>query len=77
MVPQTSQNTVGYCKKITLLILYSINSRLVVLLEVIDIPIQVLNIFYLTVSFEFLNFSIQIFLLFVPEMLASFMSCIV
>jgi len=42
--------------------------------KVTDAPILVLNIFDLTVSFEFLNFSFQIFLLFVPEMSASFMS---
>jgi hypothetical protein len=32
---------------------------------------QVPNIFYLTFSFKFLNFSLQVFLLFVPEMPAS------
>jgi len=34
-------------------------------------PVQVLNIIDLTVSFKFLNFSFQIFLLFVPKMSAS------
>jgi len=47
---------VGVRNQITFLILYSIISRLVPLLEVTDAPIQVPNIFYLTVSFKFLNF---------------------
>jgi len=34
-------------------------------LKVTDAPIQVPNIFYHTFSFKFLNFSFQIFLLFV------------
>ena len=46
----------GVRNQITFLILYSISSRLVPLLEVTDAPIQVPNIFYLTVSFKFLNF---------------------
>ena len=70
MLPPPSQDTVGICNQITLLILYYISSRLVILLEVIDAPIQVRNIFfYLTVIFKFLNFCFQIFLLFVPECL--------
>jgi len=50
MVPPPSQDTVGIFKQITLLILYYISSRLVTLLKVIDAPIQVPNIFYLTIS---------------------------
>jgi len=42
------------------------------LLKVTEAPIQVSNIFYLTVSFKFLKFSFQISLLFVPEMPGSF-----
>ena len=53
----------GVCKQIILLILYYISSRLVTLLKVIDAPIEVSFIFYLTVNFKFLNFSFQIFLL--------------
>jgi len=71
MVPLPSQNTVGDCNQITLLILDCIRSRLVTLFKVTDAPIQVPNIFDLTVSFKFLNFSFQMFLLFVPEMSAS------
>jgi len=41
MVPLSSQNTVGVCKPITLLILNYISSRLVTALKVIDTPIQV------------------------------------
>ena len=48
---------------------------MVTLLKVIDPPIQVPNIFDLTVSFKFL--SLQICLLFVPEMSASITSYIV
>jgi hypothetical protein len=53
------------------IILHYIRSRLVTLLKVIDAPTQVPNICYLTVSFKFLNFSFQICLLFVPEVLST------
>jgi hypothetical protein len=52
----------------------TILTALLVFCTHVDATIQVPNIFYLTVSFKFLNFSIQIFLLFVPEMSASFTS---
>ena len=74
MVPPPAQNTVGVCNQITLLILYYIISRLVTLLKITDDPVQVSDIFYLTVSFKFFNFSFQLFLLFVPEMSTSFTS---
>ena len=74
MVPPPSQNTVGVCNQITFLILYYISSRLVTHLKVIDAPIQVPYIFYRTLSFKFINFSFQIFLLFFPGMSASFTS---
>ena len=61
----------GVCKQITSVILHYISSRLVPLLKVIEAPMQVTNIFDLTVSFKFLNYSFQICLLFVPEMPAS------
>ena len=77
MVPPPSQNTVGICNQITLLILYCISCSLVSPLKIIDAPIQVPSIFYLTVGFMFLSFSFQIFLLFVPEMSASYTSYIV
>ena len=77
MVPPTSQNTVGVCNQITLLILYHISSRLVTLLQVTDAPKQVFDIFYLTLSFKLINFSFQTFLLFVPEMSTTFTSYIV
>ena len=76
MVPPPSQNTVQVCSQITFVILHYTSSRLVTILKVTDAPILVLNIFYLTVSFEFLNFSFQIFLLCVPEMSASLTSSI-
>ena len=66
-----------FCKQITLIILSCISSRLVPLLKVIDAPIQIHNIFYLTVSSKLLTFSFQICLLFVPEMFASLTSYIV
>jgi len=53
------------------------SSRLIPLLHVIGAPIQVPDIVDLTVSFQFLNFSCQICLLFVPEMSASIPSYIV
>jgi len=68
MVPPPSQNTVGVCNQITLLIPYYISPRLVMPLY------KSLIIFYLTVSFKFINFSFQIFLLFVPNMSTSFTS---
>ena len=69
MVPQPSENTVGVYIQITLFILYCISSRLVTLLTVTVTLIQVCDIFYLTVSFKFINFSFQIFLLFSPQYL--------
>jgi len=77
IVPAPSKNTVGVYNPITFVILHYISSRLVTLLKVTDAPIQVPNIFYLTVSFKFLNFSLQICLIFVPEMSASITSYIV
>ena len=74
--PSASQNTVTVCNQITFLILNYITSRLVTLRKVIDAPIQVPNIFDLTVSFKFLNFSFQIYLLFVPETSTSITSYI-
>ena len=59
-----SQIIGGVCNQITLLILYCVSSRLVTLLKVIDVPIQVSGVFYLTVSFKFIQFSFQIFFLF-------------
>jgi hypothetical protein len=44
--------------------------------KVTDTPIQVSDILVLPVCFKFINFSFQIFLLFVPEM-SSFMSYVV
>ena len=68
MAPPPSQNTLGVCNQITLLIHYYITSRLVSLLKVTDAPIHV---FY-----KFLKFSFKIFLLFAPKMPASFRSYI-
>ena len=49
--------------QITLLILYYISPRLVTLLQDIDAPIKVSDNFYPTVSFKFIQFCLQIFLL--------------
>jgi len=76
-VPPLSQNTVGVCNQVTLLVFYYISSRLVTLLKVIDSPIEASDIIDLTVCSKFINFSFQILLLFVPEMSTSFMSYIV
>jgi len=64
MAPQPSENTVGAYIQIALLILCSISSSLLNLLRVTFAPIQVCNIFDLTVSFKFMNFIFQIFPLF-------------
>ena len=78
MVSPPSQNTVGVCNQITLLILYYTSSRLVTLLTVTDTPINVPDIFFcLTVSFNLINFSFQIFLLFIPEVSVSITSYII
>jgi len=61
MVPPPSQNTVGVCNQIFLLIPYYISSRLVTFVKINDTPIQVSDIFYLTVSLKFINFNFQIF----------------
>jgi hypothetical protein len=77
IVPPPHHNTVGVYNQVTFLILYYNCSRLLPLLEVINVPIQVPDIVDLTVSFKFLNINFQICLLFVPEMSASFTSYIV
>ena len=59
-----SQSTMGVCNQSIFVILHYISSRLVTLLKVTEAPIQVPNIFDLTVSFKFLNFSFQVCLLF-------------
>jgi hypothetical protein len=64
MVPPPNQSTVGLCNQITIIILYYISSILVTLLKVTEVLIQVFDIFYLTVSFKFIDISFQIFLLF-------------
>jgi hypothetical protein len=53
------------------------SSRLVPLLEVINAPTHVPDIFYLNVSFKFANFIFLICLLFVPETSASITSYLV
>ena len=77
IIPPPNHNNVGVCNQVAFLILYYITARLVPLLKVIDAPMQVPNVFDLTVRFKFLNFSSQICLLFVPEMSANFTSYIV
>jgi hypothetical protein len=47
MIPPPSQNNVGVCNQVTLLILYYITSRLVPPLKLIDTPIQVSDILVL------------------------------
>jgi len=53
MVSPPSRNIEGACNQINPLILYYISFRLVTLLNVIYAPIQVPNIFDLTVMFQF------------------------
>ena len=57
--------------------LYDISCRLVTLIKDSDTPIQVSEIFNLTVNLKFNNFIFQIFLLFLPEMSVSFTSYII
>jgi len=64
MVLPPRQNTVGVCKQITILILYYISSRLVTLLKVTD-------------ALKFINFILQVFLLFVPDMSNGFTSYVI
>jgi len=52
----SSQYIVGVCNQITLLVLYYVSSRLVTFLKVIDVPIQVSDVFYPTVTFKFIHF---------------------
>jgi len=61
----------------TLLVLYCISSKLATLLKLIDVPVQVSDIFNLSVSFKIIDFSFQISLLFVREMSTCFTSYIV
>jgi len=62
---------VGISNQITLLIFQYISSRLVTLFKVTDAITQVSDIFDLTVVFKLINFSLQMYLLFVPEMSTS------
>jgi len=68
---------VAISNQITLLILHSISSKLVTLFKVTDAPKQISDIFDLTVGFKLINFRIQMYRLFVPEMSSSFTSYIV
>ena len=52
----------GFSNQITSVFLYYISSRLVTILKIINALVQVSDIFYLTVSCKFINFSFQIFL---------------
>ena len=72
MFPPPTQNNVGVCNQITLLIPCYIRFSMVNLLKVIVTPIQVSDIFYLTVCFKFLNFTFRYsFFLFLKYLLDS------
>jgi len=73
MILPPSQNTVAVSNQITL-ILYYFSSGPVTLLIITDVTIKVSDICDLTVIFNFINCSFHIFLIFVPEMSASFTS---
>jgi len=76
MIPPPSHNPVGACNQKTLLTPYYISSRMVNLFKVTDTIIKVSDIHVLTVSFKFINFSFQIFVLFVLEcLLVSHLHC--
>jgi hypothetical protein len=72
MIPPPIQNTVGVYNQIILLFFYYVSSRPVTVLKIINASLQVSDVFDRTVSFKFVNFSFQIFLLFFPEMSNSF-----
>ena len=75
IVPPPSHSNLGYCNQITHLILFYFSSRLVTLLKVNDVPIQVYNIFYLTVSSKILNLTFRhAFFLFLKCLAASRLS---
>ena len=61
--PPHNQNPVGVYKQITILVLCYISSRLVTLLKLIDTPTKVSDILHSILSFVFIKFSCQIFLL--------------
>jgi len=70
--PPPSQYTVVFGNQIFLPIFYYINSKVVTILKVIDTPLYVPNIFYLIVSFKFLNLALRYsFFLFLKCLLAS------
>jgi len=73
MIPPPSQNNVGVCNQITLLILYSISSRLVTLLEAL-MPLYKFEIFFillLVLSSSMLAFRYSVFF---PDVSISFTS---
>jgi len=69
IVPPPSQTTVCVSSNPTS---HHISSRLFTLLKFTETPTKVSDIFDISVSFQFVNFSIQIFLF--PEMFTSFTS---
>ena len=76
IIPPPSQNTVGVCNQITLLILHYISSSMVTLLKVTDAPIQVSDTFILLLV-PSSSILILLFPLFVPNISTSFTSYIV
>jgi hypothetical protein len=76
MIPPPSQNPVAVCNHITLLIRYYISSRMLTLLKFTDAPIQNFDILVLTVCFMFINFSFQVFPLYIIKLSVIFMSYI-
>lgn len=66
----------GINRQKTFIILDQFSVRLVTCLEFISTPVWVSNISVLTVCFTFINFTFQIFPLFLREMSTSFTSCI-
>jgi len=77
MDPPLSQNAVGVCNQITLLIVYYIIFRLGTLLKVMVHLYESPTFLIFPVSFMFINFSFHIFLVLVSEMFTSFTCYIV
>jgi hypothetical protein len=66
--PPPIQNFVAVCKQITYLLLHQVKSALVTLLKFIYFPTRICNFLVITVSCNVINFLLQVFLVFIPEL---------
>jgi hypothetical protein len=75
MFPPT-QDILGIRKQTTILIHYSINSKLVPFLKFIYTSVQIPNSFVFVISFNFINFAFKIFLFLFLTVLRKSNSCL-